>query len=58
MGNRLFLNVLSADNPCRLREENRYIKAVKGPFRHEDGILPEQSALLLPHEDEEGGRFR
>lgn len=50
-----FHSVLSADNPCRLWVENRYRKAVKGPFRHDDGILPERSALLLTHEDEDGG---
>lgn len=36
---------LSTDNSCRLRVANRYIKAVKGPLRHDDGFLQEQPAL-------------
>lgn len=35
----LFLSVLGTDNSFCLRVENSYIKAVKGPFRHDDRIL-------------------
>lgn len=40
---------LSTDDPCRLGVANRYIKAVKRPLRHDDGILQEQPALWCWH---------
>lgn len=40
---------LSTDDSCRLRVANGYIKEVKGPLRHDDGILQEQPALWCWH---------
>lgn len=40
---------LSTDDYCRLGVANRYIKAVKGPPRHDNGILREQPALWCWH---------